>query len=614
MVNSIQKQEDNYGRQMVLSSLVLFAVLVSIFYKLQQKEPIGYNALAPIVSGKKVYMLKSSTTAKIYHQNSSDKGSYTLKLDKLKSYISSLGNSVKYINESEIKELSPDALLVVSDAVALKDESKNSIKSFIQNGGNLFFNFTSGFSNESGKFIGSSFVEDITKLKISSEKSYLYFKEGLNITQRLLSPINNENSGVLLDAMAYENIPIFKTPKTIKPDIFMTNYGQISPPVDKNEVQSLTLDESGCAWHGYYGKGKWYYSNLPSTIFYDSKKVEFKSIMTSIINFLSSDVVIGKFPYIDKEKVVFISEDTEYKFTNFKKFSDLSSKYKIPVTAFVVSDLAQKQEHKSMMKKISKNPFMEFASHSKSHKKIIETDEAFVIQETSDTKLELDKLSPHPITGFRPPREELDDLMKQHLSAGGFNYVLGASQEYLYPRYDEKQTNLLVIPRHGTDDYSYLINLDWGRDQIVNQIIKESKFVTGLDAAYTLSIHTHLFAFKSNINIVEDYFKYLKKHTEFTPMNGRTIAKKVKQNKNIELSYVKSDNQIILDIVNNNNTRVQNFHCKLFKNPNLRITAISSKQTHVKKYIKDRSAVKLKLNYLKPNSVTTVYITLRERK
>jgi uncharacterized protein YktA (UPF0223 family) len=197
--------------------------------------------------------------------------------------------------------------------------------------------------------------------------------------------------------------------------------------------------------------------------------------------------------------------------------------------------------------------------------------------------------------------------MKSYLTDSGFNYVLGASQEYLYPKFDEKRSNLLLIPRHGTDDYSYLINLDWGQDQIVEQIIKETNFVTNLDALYTLSIHTHLFAFKSNIKIVKEYFKYLKKHREFTPMDGRTINKKVRQNRNIELSYIKDDDTIILNITNKNNRGVKNFCCKLFKNPNKKIVSAKSKQAHIKRE-KDNN---IKINYLRANSTTTIYIKLK---
>jgi peptidoglycan/xylan/chitin deacetylase (PgdA/CDA1 family) len=608
MVRSEAKQKDNYGLQVALSSLVLFAILVSLVYKLKQNEPIAYNALAPVVNGKQIYMLKSKTTAKLYHQNSTSMNNYGLNLDRFKSYISSLGHSVKYIAENEIESLKKSDILFILDAISLKNETKESIKSFLKSGGNLYFNFTSGFSDEDGNLLGDKFVNDITNLNLSEQKSYLFFKDGLTITQRVLSVLDNKDSGILLDAYVSDNIPIFKTPKYLKSDIFMTNYSQISPPIDKNENYSLTVDEAGCGWHGYYGSGKWFYMNLPSYIFYNSKKVEYKSMLNSIINYFSTDIVVGKFPYIDKEKVVFISEDTEYKFENFEKFNNLSKKYQIPVTAFLVSSLTTKDEHKNMVKKIAKNPLLEFASHSRSHKKIVGMDESYVIQETSETKQEIESVAPNMVTGFRPPREELDELMKQNLSTGGFEYVLSGSKEYLYPQFDKNFNNLLIIPRHGTDDYNYLINLDWSSDQIVEQIIKETKFVTTLGGIFTLSMHTHLFAFKSNIKIVDKYFRYLKQHKEFTPMSGKTITKKVKDNQNIDLTYEISDKQLIINIVNNNNHSINHFHCKVFKKPNLKVRSIKSQQTHVKKYRRGKSEFVLNINRLSPNDVTTIYI------
>jgi hypothetical protein len=235
-------------------------------------------------------------------------------------------------------------------------------------------------------------------------------------------------------------------------------------------------------------------------------------------------------------------------------------------------------------------------------------DESYVIQETSETKQEIESVAPNMVTGFRPPREELDELMKQNLSTGGFEYVLSGSKEYLYPQFDKNFNNLLIIPRHGTDDYNYLINLDWSSDQIVEQIIKETKFVTTLGGIFTLSMHTHLFAFKSNIKIVDKYFRYLKQHKEFTPMSGKTITKKIKDNQNIDLTYEISDKQLIINIVNNNNHSINHFHCKVFKKPNLKVRSIKSQQTHVKKYRRGKSEFVLNINRLSPNDVTTIYI------
>jgi peptidoglycan/xylan/chitin deacetylase (PgdA/CDA1 family) len=508
-----------------------------------------------------------------------------------------------------------DASLLVLDALSLSQSTKNSIKKFVGLGGNIFFNFTAGFSDGKGKYIGDSFVNELTALKLSPNKNFVNFKDGLHIMQRVLSVLNNANSGVLLETSIYDLVPVYNTPQSMKPDLFMTNYEVTNPPLDIKKQDSLKLGESGVAWHGYYGKGKWFYLNLPSYIFYESDKnrYDYAQLFNAIVNYLSNDVIIEKFPYIDRQSVVFISEDTEYKFNNFQRFSDLSQKYKVPVTAFIVSSLAEHKDNQDMVKNIANNPYLEFASHSHSHKKIIGTDPVYMKKETSGTKVILDKFASIPIIGFRPPREELDFAMTKFLADSGFSYILGKNEEHLYPRYDEVNRNLLIIPRHGTDDYSYLINLDWDRRQIVDQIIKESKFVTGLDAIYTLSVHTHLFAFNTNIKIIEEFFKYLKQNQQVSVMNGRMIEKRVRQNTNLFLSYQKTGNSIVINIDNKNSEEVKNFHCKVFKNPNLSIKSIKSEDTVGSKHTVNGAEIDINLHSLKPNSMTRVFIELVEK-
>jgi peptidoglycan/xylan/chitin deacetylase (PgdA/CDA1 family) len=355
--------------------------------------------------------------------------------------------------------------------------------------------------------------------------------------------------------------------------------------------------------------------NLPTYMFYDSATHinDYKRLLNAIINYLAKDEIIQKLPFIDKEKVIFVSEDTEYKFKNFKKFSDLSQKYQVPVTAFIVSSLAEKKDNIDMVKKISKNPFVEFASHSHMHKKIIDTNQSYVKQEIRGSKSIIDRFASEPIIGFRPPREELDSLMMDYLKTSGYRYILGANKSYIYPRFDQKRPELLIIPRHGTDDYSYLINLDWDQKQIVDQIKKETEFITALDSMFTLSIHTHLFAYSTNINIVEEYFKYLREHPEYQPLNGRLIAQRVVQNANIDINYNKTGNLITLSIKNRNILPVKNFTCKLFKNPNTKIKSIKCNETPGGKNTEQEDAVNIRLKHLKPSSTATVFIELEDK-
>ena len=609
---SIEMKKDNYGLKMLLLMAVLFSIMAVMFYKIQNKDPLTPSFTVPVVTNKTIHILKSYATAVTYQKNGLDKNTYTQKLDQFNKYIKALGYKTNYINEEDIASLAPKDLLFIPDAIALSSKAKEEIKSFLTNGGNLFFNYSSGFSDEKGSYIGDDFVSEITKLKLSPNKNFIDFKEGIFLTQRLLSPLNNENSGILLDTSAYDPIPIYMTPKNIQADILFTNYAQSNPPLAKGNGDDLLLSEAGMAWHGYYGNGKWFYMSLPSYMFYDSATHlnDYKRLLNAIINFLAKDEVIQKLPFIDRENVVFVSEDTEYKFENFKKFSNLSKKYQIPVTAFLVSSLVEKKDNVDMVKEISKNPYVEFASHSHMHKKIIDTNQSYVKQEITGSKSIIDRFASQPIIGFRPPREELDLFMVDYLKSSGYRYILGANQTHLYPVFDKKYPELLVIPRHGTDDYSYLINLDWDQKQIVDQIKKETEFVTALDGIFTLSIHTHLFAYSTNINIVEEYFKYLIAHPKYQPLNGRLIAQRVVQNANIDISYNKTGNLITLSVKNRNPIAVENFSCKLFKNPNIKIKSIKCNETPGGKNSKQANAVNIRLEHLKPNSTATVFIEL----
>ncbi len=202
--------------------------------------------------------------------------------------------------------------------------------------------------------------------------------------------------------------------------------------------------------------------------------------------------------------------------------------------------------------------------------------------------------------------------MIKNLSQGGFKYILGKTQKHLYPRVDEIEKDLLIIPRHGTDDYSYLINLDWDQNNILNQIKKETEFVTALDGIYTLSVHTHLFAYGSNIKIVEDYFKYLKKHPNLTPLDGKTITQKVQENRDIHLEYFIKNGKITITIENRGRHMIKNFYARVFKNPNLEVTLANDYHSQASIESKNKNSVDIRFRYLEPNTKITLQMELKE--
>jgi len=612
------KPRDKYGASLIFSILGLFALMMFILFKLQNSEPAPsqHNSfIVPPVTHKPIYLMTSKPSALLYAKSGHSLEEYTAKIKQFAKLIHSLGYTTQLIPSSKLSSLPKDAILFIVDAPAMTQNTKNAIKSFVQNGGNLFFNFTAGYSDEHGNYLGSTFVHALTGLSLNKRLGFVTFKDEKNngslfVTPKLLSPLSVYlPEGKNLFVVLYDKVPLYDTPSSLQPDMMATSYSQATPPVGTNAAKSIRQQEAGMAWHGYYGKGKWIYTAIPSYSFTDNQeqKNDFKKLLSGIIAYLAKPITAKIYPFIDNKGAIFISEDTEYKFTNFERFANLAQEYQFPVTAFIVANLAQKPEHKEMMQRIAQNPYVEFASHSTSHKQIVGKSEAYIIKETAGSKKILDRFASSPILGFRPPREELNDLMRKHLAQSGFAYILGATEQRLYPRFDKP--NLLIIPRHGTDDFSYLVNLDWDQDQIVRQMINETNFVTSLNGIYTLSIHTHLFAYSTNINIMKKYFHYLSQHPEFKVIGGKELYQKVLLAKHLNEQLEQKGNRYIMSITNNNNVAVNNLYIQLFKNPKTKIIKGSVNNKNITVKVNNNQNT-LFLNYVPANTTVKIYFTL----
>ncbi len=620
MRSEAMKKPDFYAGGLVLAVIVLFALMIGTVYKIntqKEAESLGQGStiqkkqgflVPPYKRDRALYIITSRDTAQLYMKNGVSVDMYTQKIKKFTAFLEEMGYSTKTLSINDLSRLKKGDVAFILDAQVLTSKNQSDIYAFVQGGGNLFFNFLAGFSDKQGNYMAEKFVNHITGLQLS-EKGFGTFKEGLSATAKMLSPLSEYvDGGKLFPLALYDKLPIYKT-STQEADLYASNYDQVGPPTTKDQHAHFKNDEAAMLWHGYFGKGKWIYTSLPSYAFYDIEKSRerYKKMLAGMVDYLQEDMMVSKYPYIDQASAVFVSEDTEYKFTNFQRFADLAKEYHVPVTAFIVANLANLPEHKAMMARIKKNPFVEFASHSTTHKKIVGESEAFIINETANSKKLIDPFAPRPITGFRPPREELNALMKKHLASSGFTYVLGAADSYLYPLPDKEYPRLIYIPRHGTDDYSYLVNLDWDQKEIGNQIERESQFVTKLNGIYTLSVHTHLFSYSSNIDIIRSFFKYLKKHPELKPLMGKDIIQRVLLASHLKVKSQQKGNQLIVSIDNSNAELVKNLHIKLFKNPSLKIKkGAASKGSHVRLFEKEDAII---IDKIPAKSSVVVYLS-----
>ena len=562
------------------------------------------------ISKNKLYILKSKETQKVFVKFGIGDEVYLNRLKNFSSFLKDISYQSEIIEDKDIPSLKKGDILILLDTLSLNEKTKKEIKEFLKRGGNLLFNYNVAFSNEKGEFEGDKFLNSITGLKFSKDFNYLQLKkEGGYLTPKLLSPLTSFNeNGKRMELLLYDDIPIFKSPKNLSPDVLLTNYTQSQTPLLDDKLTMISLKKAGMVWHGYLGKGKWVYFNFPSYSLTEIKSSvpEYKKLIKGFLHFFENPAVIRKYPYIDTDNVMFISEDTEYKFENLKRFSALSLKYQIPVTAFLVGFLAEKNQN--IVEEAAKNPYLEFGSHSYSHKKIVGESDEYIKKETVGSKLLIEKLSGKKVRGFRPPREEIDLKMYKYLNEGEYKYVMEQEKDTLLPYFGYK--NIMTIPRHGIDDYVYLINLDWDQKEILEQILKEATILKYLNGIYTLSIHTHLLAYGKNINILEKFFKFLKENPDFKTLNGYQIYKRVLWAKNIDLSYSTTKKNIIVTIHNNNQESVKNFTFNIYPDKTVSLGGIVSEISGVKiNYLQNKDGTyTVTVKELKPDSKLTLFI------
>ena len=597
---------DYYGLKLLLSlSALLLLLAYTSFYLMQNyysKSFLEFN-----LKSEKVYFLKSDSLKKMYEKNGMDYEAYVKRIEYFKLLCLKNSYDSEDVYSDDLSDLNSNSKLIVLDMMSLSQNEIEDIDNFVSNGGKMLFNFTSGFLSTSLEYQSDNLVSRITGLKLNDSINTIKFDVNSTgyMSTRLMSPLAKYLSqGRTLEIVLYDPLPIFDTPSSLKTDAYLTNWSQ-SNYLNISKNVELTKKQSGVLWHGYKEKGKWVYFSFPSYSFIDSSTAFYAHLFKGVLEFLNQEITPVAYPYIDAKNAVFVSEDTEYKYKNIKQFYDVSTKHEFPVTAFCVASLAE--ENRAIMKEVSKSKYFEIGSHSYTHKKIVgESDEVYE-KETKGSKKLLKELTKQEIYGFRPPREEIDIKMVELLDESGFKYILGAGENRLTPHFNE---DIMIIPRHGTDDYSYLINLDWDSQKILSEMKHQTNVLTDLNGIYTMSTHTHLMSFASNIDIVDKFFAYVKSQSQLYPMNGKMIYDRVSKRLKIGLHTNLTPKKLVMTFINDNSTQVQNIHYELHVDSNVNLKSIESEIIGVKtELIKlSKNNYTLIIKSMKPQSQMVLFL------
>lgn len=549
-----------YGNSVILLTLLVVVVMSPIFYYLfNNYSPSNFAFSSNSANG--VYLLKSESTIKRLKDVGVDGLGYEARLAEIKKYLSNQEYDVTMISEEGLENLSSNDTLFVMDAIALNDHEVSMITRFVQNGGSLVFNYYAGFSRPDGSWRGDTLVRDITALTSDAYIHTLKKQSGIFATPKIFSPLSVYlKEGSLLNVVYYDDIPLFRTPSHLKPDMMYTDWTQYAPPVITDVA--LPSEFSGALWHGSFGKGSWVYFNFSTYVFSSSATDtnKYLSLFQGIGHFAIDGVVARLHPYLNGNNPVFISEDTEFRFENAQGFSNIVRKLKVPGTAFCVSELAER--YPAVTRELGENPFIEVGSHSHTHGDLLSLDGERLNLEVVHSKNVLEKLGNVKVTGFRPPREEINDELAKKLIEAGYTYTMEKNKNHLYPSIIRK--DLVVISRVGTDDFDFFANHTFDQATIVNKMKQEAAFIDALDGIYTLSVHTHLFSDPRNITVFESILTHLKEKAKTDFRQGSDIAQRVKAVNMIDITVSRSNQNYILSILNNNRNNVSEAVVRLY--------------------------------------------------
>jgi hypothetical protein len=500
------------------------------------------------------YILDSKVTRAYYKKLKQDKRDHTRHLTRFSKFLDREPYQQFRIDAEQIFKLPSNSVLLVLDSIALTDQQVRDIENFVDQGGSLLFNHKAGFYDENGGYRGDELINNLTGLSYLPEVSKSIEYEGHFMTARMLSPVTEHFSEAeRLTLIAYEEIPLFRNQTLNEPDMILTNWSRTETPKNKNEIQ-IPLMDAGVLWHGQKNKGRWVYLSLPSNIF-DSRETQakaFEKLLQGMLDYLNLPAQAKLMPYLDLPSATVIFEDVEHQYETLNDFMDLGIKYNMPLTTYQVANKAQGKPE--ILRRAQISPMIEVGSHSYTHGPIVGRELAVLEHEIADSKAFLD--SPiSPVTGYRPPREEIDEEMLQVIKDAGYGYTFVGIKDKLYPQMAENE--FIQIPRLGSDDYEFFIIEKMSPGKILHTAINEEKIARGLNAVYTLGVHTQMMTQPDRIYILDAILERLATNQITKVITAVDMVQRVRQAHQISSKLVTANNSHQLSVSNYNRSSVR---------------------------------------------------------
>lgn len=214
-----------------------------------------------------------------------------------------------------------------------------------------------------------------------------------------------------------------------------------------------------------------------------------------------------------------LAEDTEDKFERAQRAADLARRLKVPITWFIVSNLAQ--EHRGLVRQLAE--VGEIACHGDSHASFADEDRANQVRRIARCRKVLTRITGDVPMAFRPPDEQRNDATIDAVADNGMNYYFAESGVgRAVPTLVHSLTTgatLVSLPRIGADDYQLWHTEKLGYLESIDRADQEIKWGATLGGLLAFDFHT-FFVSDEHLQVLERYVQGMRQDGAFLATGG----------------------------------------------------------------------------------------------
>lgn len=224
-----------------------------------------------------------------------------------------------------------------------------------------------------------------------------------------------------------------------------------------------------------------------------------------------------------KKAAAVLAHDVEADYHNARQALEALKPYGLPGTAFIVGDLAEAD----MVTTRQLFAEMEIGTHTQRHLPLDTLSDAAQAAELSVSKRTAERLLGRPVRGMRPPEERYTPWTLQVWADLGGDYVFAnnnmrSAGPEIIPLLPD---SLILLGRVSEDDYE-LLNRDKVRDREVmtQRIVAQVGESIAYRGLYMFSYHSHMFAQKELLPVLESLAERLKESPEVWTTTAGQVA------------------------------------------------------------------------------------------